>query len=403
MNTIRLGVVGLGCRGKTMTKMIAGLDHVTVTALCDVYDDRVKDCAAMLAEKPVETNDYRELLHKDLLDAVYIATPWESHVSIAIDFLKAGVAVALEVGGAQSIDELWELVRVWEKTKTPFMLMENCCYDKYELLATAMARKDLFGEIVQCSGAYGHDLRDEVAHGKENRHYRLRHYLAENCENYPTHELGPIAKLLDINRGNRMTSLVSVASKAAGMRAYVEKNADTVDPALRNQTFNQGDIVDTIITCENGETIRLKLDTTLPRSYDREFTVRGTKGLYMQSLNYAFFDGMQEDWVPVEHNQKHINNAAAYENEYLPDMWKNITDEQKKSGHGGMDGFMFKAFIETLRSGKEMPIDVYDCAAWMCVTALSAQSILNGGAPQPIPDFTCGQYKTRPRKDVIEL
>ena len=409
MKTVNLGIVGLGQRGQNILQdVLLNLNNTVVTAVCDVYEDRVYLASKTVIEKgfsaPKQTSNYRELLDGKTVNAVYIATSWQTHIAVAIDFLRAGIPVALEVGGSLDIEELWALVDAWEETKTPFMFMENCCYGKDELLGTALARKGVFGEIVHCSGQYGHDLRNEVATGKEKRHYRLEHYLYENCENYPTHELGPIAKLLDINRGNRMVSLVSVSSKAAGMKAYVKKNADTLENKdLQGKEFKQGDIVDTIITCENGTTIRLCLDTTLPRSYDRAFTVRGTLGMYNQSLNYVYTDGMEESFETLEHNKKNINNAEKYEKDCLPDFWKNVTKEELEAGHGGIDIFVFRAFTDALLQHAEMPIDVYDAAAWMCITALSAESIRNGGAPVLIPDFTRGKYRIRVRKDVTPL
>ena len=201
-----------------------------------------------------------------------------------------------------------------------------------------------------------------------------------------------------------MVSLVSVASKAAGINEYVKKNSDNLEnKELKSAKFNQGDIVDTIITCENGETIRICLDTTLPRSYDRQFTVRGTKGMYLQTLNYVFIDGDKENFNTIKHHLEQINNAVKYEKDYLPDMWKSITPEEIEAGHGGMDVFEFRAFANALKNNEEMPIDVYDAAAWMCITALSAESIKQNGAPIQIPDFTRGAYKTRKPQDVVPL
>lgn len=401
---LKIGVVGLGGRGHGMLKdNVLKYEDIDVVAVCDVYPDRIEQGAQVTFDakgmRPMVTTDYHELLANPDVEAILIFTAWEPHIEIAIAAMKAGIATAVEVGGAYSIRDCWDLVRTYEETKTPFMFLENCCFDKTELMATAMARKGLFGEIVHCQGAYGHDLRGEIAKGKENRHYRLRNYLYRNCENYPTHELGPIAKLLDINRGNRMVSLVSVASKSVGMEQYVQDHKDTVNPELIGKRFNQGDVVHTIITCANGETILLKLDTTLPRFYDREFTVRGTKGLYMQSINAAFIDDVHKDAAVTSF----VNNAKVYEEEFLPDMWKNITPEQIKAGHGGMDGFELRAFVDACKSGLEMPIDVYDAASWMCVSCLSEESIQKGGAPVAIPDFLNGKWTNRPRKDVIDF
>ncbi|MBQ8162971.1 MAG: Gfo/Idh/MocA family oxidoreductase [Clostridia bacterium] len=398
MEIVRFGVIGYGQRGCGLLDNLLLMDDVVITAVCDKYEDRSEKAKARVIEKrnasPFASTDYKEILKRDDVDAVLIATDWEMHFPIAIDAMKAGKAVALEVGGAYCIEDCFELVKTWEETKVPFMFMENCCYNREEMLVTEMAKQGKFGKIVYCSGSYSHDLRGEVATGKENRHYRLRNYLNRNCENYPTHELGPIAKILGINRGNRMVSLVSVASMACGMEQYVNDRRDTVNPELIGAKWAQGDIVNTIITCENGETILIRLDTTLPRSYSREFTVRGTKGMYEQQTNSVFFDGQAEYWNPTDFVKNYMNSAEKFK-DLLPDCWKNITKEQLDAGHGGMDYIEFREFVTCLKEGKEMPIDVYDAASWMCVSCLSEKSIKEGGAPQAIPDFTNGAYKTR--------
>jgi len=404
MDKIRVGVVGIGGRGRGNIKRMLMIPDVEITAVCDVYEDRCEEAAKIVVDKgmkePFKTLNYKEVINRDDVDVITVFSSWESHIKIAIDAMNNKKIVGLEVGGALSIDECWELVDTYEKTKMPIMLLENCCYGKNEMLVRNMVRDGMFGEIVHCHGAYGHDLRQEVSCGKENRHYRLNHYLNRNCENYPTHELGPIAKILDINRGNRMVSLVSVASKSAGIKQYIEDRKDTfVNRELIGKDFKQGDIVNTIITCANGETISLRLDTSLPRSYSREFTIRGTKGMYEENTNSVFLDGEKEEFETVEHYKKVIDNAKQYEEKYLPDYWKNITPEQLE-GHGGMDYFQFDAFFDAIRENKPMPIDVYDAASWMVVTALSEYSIANENIPVEIPDFTRGEWKTRERFDV---
>ena len=407
---IKLAVIGLGGRGKSMLKnVIVRFDDVEITALCDLYEDRNEAAAEIVREAkgntPFCTADYKEVLARDDVEAVYIATAWESHVEIAIAAQRAGKATGLEVGGAYCISELEDLVRVHEQTETPFMFMENCCYNEHELFATAAVRAGLLGKVVHCSGAYGHDLRSEIANGNIKRHYRLRNYTLRNAENYPTHELGPIAKVLNINRGNRMVSLVSVASGAFGMEEYIKNHPELAeqDPTLEGRKFNQGDMVNTIITCQNGETVSLRLDTTLPRSYSREFTVRGTKGFYSQDSNTLFLDGMKEYWQPTKYLEAYTDNAKEYYGELMPEVWSGMTEEKRKSGHGGMDAIMFRDFLDAYKEGREMPIDVYDCASWMCITALSAQSVATGGTPQAIPDFTAGKWVIREPKDVMEL
>ena len=407
MKKLNFGVVGYGCRGSSLTKSILlNMEDVAVAAVCDAYPDRTEqamnDVEQKSGKRPFGTTDYTELLSHGGLDAVLVAAAWEMHVEIAVEALKRGIPVALEVGGAYNLESLWEMVRTQERTGTPLMLMENCCFGRQELLATSLVRHGLLGEIVHCHGCYGHFLGDEIAGGLKNRHYRLRNYLLRNCDNYPTHELGPIAKLLNINRGNQMLSLVSVASKSAGMAEFLRTHREEY-PELTGKTFRQGDIVNTLITCADGATISLRLDTTLPRSYAREFTVRGTRGMYEQNCNMVYLAGEPETFNTQRFYRENMGNAAKYEPDYLPPVWSRMTEEQIRAGHGGIDSIEFRAFVDALRAGTEMPIDVYDAAAWMSITALSAASIAAGGAPQAIPDFTGGRWVMRKPKDVTEI
>ena len=411
MKKIRMAVVGYGQRGSSVTKAsLHYINEIEVTAICDLYQDRidagVKDCEEKYGTKVFGTNDYHDVLKLDTVDAVYVACSWEYHVEVAIEAMKAGKIVALEVGGAYSLDELHQLVHTYEETKTPIMFMENCCFDKFELLTTAVARRGKLGKIVHCHGSYAHDLRGEISGGNINRHYRLRNYTNRNSENYPTHELGPIAKLLNINRGNRMISLVSVASMSAGLDQYVKDHPELVekDPTLNGRVYKQGDIVNTIITCAGGETILLRLDTTLPRPYySREFGIRGTKGFCLKDTNTIYLDGEKEYWETVDGVKDYINSADKYDEECLPSLWKDMDPSVLESGHGGIDTLEFQVFVDCVLNNKEMPIDVYDAAAWMAVTALSEQSIAAGGAPQFIPDFTNGRWINREPRDVVEI
>lgn len=278
------------------------------------------------------------MLEDESVEAVLIVSSWDEHIRMAIQSMRAGKITACEVGGAYDVEECWELVRTYEETKTPIMFLENCCFDKFELLSTTLVRLGMLGEVVHCHGAYSHDLRDEICGGIVNRHYRLDNYKKRNCENYPTHEIGPIAKLLDINRGNKFTTLVSYSSKAVGLEEFTKDERNS-DKSLIGTKFAQGDIVTTMIKCANGETVTLMLDTTLPKYYSREFTVRGTKGLCMQETNMILLeekDDMHEFWEPASTIEKHLNNAKEYA-DYLPGLWKNITQEEQEAGHGGMD------------------------------------------------------------------
>lgn len=407
MKDINVGIIGLGCRGKSNTETIINLKDidVNIVAICDEYEDRCDSVSDIITAQnrpaPFKTCNYKEILERQDINTVLVFSSWESHIPIAIEAIKKGFAVGLEVGGAYSIDECRELVDAWEETKVPFMLLENCCFGKTELMITKMVRDNMFGDIVLCHGAYAHDLREEVSHGNINRHYRLRNYLSRNCENYPTHELGPIAKLLDINRGNKMNRLLSTATKASGIEAYITDRKETFeDKDLIGKKFMQADIVNTVIECENGETITLTLDTCLPRSYSREFEIRGTKGMYSEDFNSVFIDGDKEYWTTEDYINNSGNNTKQFEEKYASEYWKNITQEEIDAGHGGMDVYCFKTFFNCLKKDEPMPVDVYDAAAWMAITPLSEISLKNNNCWVEIPDFTNGLWKTRPRMDI---
>lgn len=396
MKDIKIGIIGLGCRGTMLLKdSILPQKKGTVTAVCDVYLDRAEEAADITektgAKRPDVYTDYNELINAENVNTIIIATAWESHVEIVVAAMEAHKAVALEVGGAYSIDDCRLLVDTYEKTKTPFMFLENCCFGRRELMVLNMVEKGLLGEIVHCDGGYKHDLRNEIAFGIENRHYRLRNYLMRNCENYPTHELGPIAKILKINHGNRMISLTSTASKSAGLHEYIKKNkAD--DEKLLNAHFNQGDIITTVIKCANGETITLSLDTTLPRYYSRGFTVRGTKGMYEEATDSVFLDREEDIKHDFDWRKECINNAEKYTEEYDHPIWKDFIESGIQGTHDGMDWLEFKTFFECLENDEPMPIDVYDAVSWMVITVLSEYSIAKGGAVVEIPDFTNGKW-----------
>ena len=395
MENIKVAYIGCGCRGEGLLKHVVLEQGEKVVAVCDTYEDRAQDAADAVEKagqvRPAIYTDYHDAIADENVNTIIIATAWESHVEIAVAAMNAGKAVAMEVGGAYTLDQCYDLVETYEKTQTPFMFLENCCFGRREMMVLNMVEKGLFGEIVHCQGGYMHDLRHEIAFGKENRHYRLRNYLTRNCENYPTHDLGPIAKVLKINHGNRMVTLTSTASKAAGLHEYILENKSD-DEVLKNKPFAQGDIVTTVIKCAGGETIVLTLDTTLPRYYSRNFTVRGTKGMYEEVTDSVFLDREEDRAHDFDWRKKCINNAVEYQEECDHPVWKQYLNDVVQGSHDGMDYLEFKKFFEALRSETPMPVDVYDAASWMAITALSEMSIAKGGAVVDIPDFTNGRW-----------
>lgn len=409
---IKVALIGAGGRGEGVYRVaMKFLPDLEFVGVCDKYPSHCKYVADEMERdgrvRPELFDDYKKCIDKTKPDAIVIAASWDIHVEASIYAMEKGIAVLTEVGGAYDLEGLWKLVDCYERTKTPFMMAENCCYGRLELLALNMKRLGLLGKIVHCDGGYRHDCRTMVDRYINEGHFRVIDYVKRNSENYPTHEVGPIAKLLDINCGNRFVSLVSVASGAYSLKEYTkDKNSLDDYPVttqwltkdedfrkkhleeVKNFDYLQGDIFTTILKCQNGETVTITLDTTLPRPYSRGFTVHGTKGLITEDNNSVYLDGMKHDEF-----KKFYNNVDEFYEKYDHPIWKNYKPEEHV-GHGGIDYLVFKAFFDALRNGEPMPVDVYDTATMMCITALSEQSLATGGSVS-FPDFTKGKWMTR--------
>jgi hypothetical protein len=308
--------------------------------------------------------------------------------------MLAGKYTAIEVGCSQTLEECFELIDTYEETGSPLMMLENCCYGRREMMVLNMVKKGLFGEVVHCTGAYAHYLNDcelfaeMVGKNPTDKvtHYRLQHYIDGNRENYPTHELGPICKVLNINRGNRLVRLSSFASKSAGLKAYAAEKFGE-DSEYAKIDYKQGDVINTIITCAGGETISINLDTTLPRAYySRNFSVRGTKGMSTEEHGVIFLEGMKEG---IGNNEGEMGKTHDHPLHAEYEMMG------PRGGHGGMDWLVCRAFVEAVKNGTNTPIDAYDSVTWLAVGALSEMSIKGGGIPVEFPDFTKGKWQNR--------
>ena len=392
---VKLGMIGLGPRGETLLATLFDFsqEEVLVSAICDVNQERIDRILRIIEEhnypKPMVFTDYRELIANDDVDAVLIPTSWNSHLKIAEEAMRNGKYAGIEVGGASSINELWNLVRAAESTGVSCMMLENCCYGRNELLALNLARKGMFGEIIHCSCGYEHDIssmvRPDKDHGIRELHNRRR-----NGDLYLTHGIGPVAKIVRINRGNRFMTLTSTASKSRGFALEAERSGSG------RVVYNEGDVVTTVIRCANGETVMINHCISLPRPYSRDFKVQGTKGILMEDTKAAHIEGISttrqeidvagnpytvHDWTPL---------AEIYE-KYDHPIWKKFR-ENIIGGHGGMDTLILSAFCDCVRNRTATPIDVYDCAAWMAITCLSEESIAMGSMPVAFPDFTDGKW-----------
>lgn len=389
-------VVGLSGRGSSMLSELLAVPGVKVVAVCDKYEDRAKHGAEIVMEKtgeePAVYLDYKEMIKRDDIKAVMCCTTWITHSRIAVDCMRAGKHVGIEVGGAASIEECWQLVRTSEETGKFCMLLENCCYDRNEMALLRMVREGIFGEIVHMQGGYQHDLRDEIGLGREIRHGRIHNFKNRNGELYPTHQLGPIAKVLHINRGNRFLTLTSMASKARGLNTWL-KNTQGEDYDLADYPFAEGDVVTTMIKCAHGETVLLVHDCTLPRPYSRNYKIQGTCAVYNEDGNRIYVDGLSPQ---IEGHWDHTwESFDKYREKYEHPLWSEYTTNGVHAGHDGMDFLVLSAFVESAMYDLEPPIDVYDAATWMAITCLSEQSVAMGSMPVPVPDFTNGMWIDR--------
>lgn len=395
-----IGFIGISGRGSGMLDLLLQVEGVKVPAVCDLIPERAERGIEIVEERtekayPVHAYlDYKEMFEKEELDAVVIATTWITHAMIAVDAMNAGLHVGMEVGGAASIEECWEMVRTSQRTGKICMLLENCCYCRNEMAVFNMIRKGIFGEIVHMEGGYRHDLRDEIVLGRENIHGRLYNFIHRNGEVYPTHQLGPIAKALNINRGNRFLTVNSVASKSRGLHQWIKDNKGE-EYDLYNTNFNCGDIVTTIIKCANGETIKLTHDCSLPRPYTRDYEVQGTKGIYSEpedGKGRIYIDGTHKEHQSWTHEW---DDFEPWREKYEHPLWALYEKGGIKAGHGGMDYLILSSFVDSVYEGEKANIDVYDTATWMAITCLSEQSVAMGGAPVPVPDFTNGKWIDR--------
>ena len=393
---IKFGVIGLGHRGSRMAKYTFGdMYDVEMYMVCDLDEEKVKDTQKFFKEEKnldvLGTTNWMDVVNCDEIDAVFISTSWALHVEMAIGAMRRGKYAAIEVGGVYDISDCFRLVDAHEETGMHCMMLENCNYGRRELMSLRMAKEGVLGEIVHCTGAYMHDLRSTDLSGTHTgwgglNTYRIEEYAARNCDNYPTHALGPICKVLNINRGNRMMYLSSMASKAAVLKDYWERHKDDGNPMYGTE-IKQGDMVVTNIMCAGGETIMLRLDTTLPRAYySRDYSVRGTRGAYEEARKVVYIDGMDEG----------INeNEEEYYEKFDHPLHAEYVKLGEKEGHGGIDWLVARAYVESVKRGIPTPIDTYDTASWMAITPLTEQSIAMGGAPVQIPDFTRGKWMRR--------
>lgn len=403
MDRVRIGFIGLGNRGPDAVARMRLIEGVDIKALCDIRPEKVnavrKSLEGSIHQPEVYTNkdeEWKKLCERPDIDLVYIATPWSLHTPMAVYAMENGKHACIEVPAAKTIDECWQLVETSERTKKHCMILENCCYDFFELLTLNMVRQGLFGEIVFGEGAYIHNLLE--GNFSKTKYYDMWR-LKENFRNgnlYPTHGLGPIAQTMNINRGVKMEFLVSESTDDFMMAARANELAATDDfyKPFAGKKF-RGNTNMTAIRTSKGHTIHLQHDVTSPNVYSRIYKVSGTRG---SSLKYPLPGKMNfggEEWLSAE-------KFSELEIKYQPPIIKKLGEQARQvGGHGGMDFMMDWRTIDCLRNGLPLDIDVYDAALWSSIAPLSEWSVANQSKPINIPDFTAGSWKTNQPIDIL--
>lgn len=406
---LKVGLIGVGLRGTNHLDNVLLRDDVLVTAICDIDPNRI-DIALGRIEKAGEKKpkvfangelDYKNLLDLKDVDAVIISTPWLWHTRMAKDAMRAGKYTGLEVSAANTMEECWDLVNVHEATGTHLMLLENVNYRRDVLAVMNMVRQNVFGELVHFRCGYQHDLRfvklndgksayglgvEFGENGISEAAWRTQHSLLRNADVYPTHGVGPVAAMCDINRGNRFTSLTSTATKGIGLNNYIKKHGGEDHPNAKLK-FKQGDVITSTIETANGESIIVTHDCNLPRPYSLGFRVQGANGLWEKDGDRMYIEGVSDPhrW----------DASKEWLEKYDHPLWKKYGEHAMGAGHGGMDFFVIHAFVESAKAQIAPPIDAYDAAAWSAITPLSELSIENNGEPQNFPDFTRGNWIKR--------
>lgn len=399
LDTVRVGFIGLGMRGPGAVNRFANIEGTRIVALCDLEQERVDKAQGLLAGHGLNpaaeyagADSWKALCERDDVDLVYICTNWQTHVEMAVYAMRHGKHVAVEVPAATSIEECWQLVDVSEQTRRHCMMLENCVYDFFELTSLNMAQQGLFGEVLHAEGAYIHNLAEFWDEYYDN--WRLSFNQAHSGDVYATHGLGPDCQILDIHRGDRMQTLVSMATKSVVGKEIAKEKMGT-------EEFANGDQTSTMIQTANGKTILIQHNVYTPRPYDRMYQVVGTKG-YAEKYPYpgfAFGAEQIRDAVPDHENLSSHGFVPSDVRDTLMVKYQHpiVRDIEEKAkavgGHGGMDFVMDYRLVWCLRNGKPLDMDVYDAAEWSCIGELSAASIANGSLPVRMPDFTRGRWQ----------
>ena len=400
IDIVRVGFVGVGGMGGAHVRNFLGLEGIEIVALCDIDSARNEEVSSWVTDDgrapPAmygrHETDFVRMCETEDLDLVFTATPWEWHVPVCVSAMENGKHAATEVPATYTTDDCWRLVEYAEKYRKHCVMMENCNYDRPEMMVFHMARLGLLGDILHAECGYLHDLREikfsEVGEGL----WRRAHSMVRDGNLYPTHGLGPVANVMDINRGDQFEYLVSMSSPSQGLQEWAMANYPE-NHLKRTERYVLGDVNTTMIKTVRGRTIYLSHDTNLPRPYSRIHMVQGTKGLFQGYPHRVHIEGLSpghewQDWMDLRDKYDHP-------------LWKDLEEQSEGAGHGGMDFIEDYRLVKCLREGKPTDMNVYDAAAMSVITPLSEWSVANRSRPIDVPDFTRGRWAQWPKLEIL--
>lgn len=409
LEELRIAMIGVGARGPSHLRFLAKLDGCEIVAISDLYEDLVMKEVAYCQEvgkgkhKNIKTyfggeDRWRSMLEEVKPNVVFVCTNWQNHAPMAIEAMKQGAHVFVEVPMAVTLEEMWEIVNTSESTGKHCMMMENVNYSRDELMFLNMCRQGVVGDLLHAEAAYIHELRwqmDEVERGTGS--WRTFHYAKRNGNLYPTHGLGPVAQYMNLARTeDQFNTLVSFSTPALGRAAYGRKNYGS-DHQWNQLNYKGGDLNTSIIKTNLGRTIMVQWDETSPRPYSRLNLVQGTLGTLAGFPTRVALEGGVEGLTEDHHRWVQGEQLEALYEKYDHPLYKRLSERTRESGHGGMDGLMVYRIVECLRNGLPLDQNIYEGCFWSAVSPLSERSVASGGAPQPFPDFTRGEWKkTKP-------
>ena len=402
IETVRIGFVGIGGQGGGHVRNLLRIPNCRITAVCDIRQERTDWAAKQIAEAghPAPTaytrgpRDFERLCETEDLDLVFNATPWEWHAPIMLAAMKNGKHTATEVPAVMTLEDCWAIVEAAETHQRHCVMMENCNYDRMEMMVFNMVRQGALGEILHAGGGYLHDLREIKFADSGEGLWRRAWSMKLDGNLYPTHGLGPVANCLDINRGDRFDYLVSMSGPSRGLQAWAAEHEPSDSPK-RKERYVLGDVNASLIRTARGRTIYVEHCTNLPRPYSRINLVQGSKGIFQGYPNRVYIEGRGR-----EHQWE---DASTVLGDFEHPLWRELAGQAKGAGHGGMDYIEDYRLIKCLHEGKPTDMDVYDAAALSAVVELSVRSVKRRSEAVDVPDFTRGRWKSRPPLDIVHM